>query len=248
MQPVKIDLHIHSVLSPCGDLLMTPKNIIKKAVKKNIKIIAITDHNSAKNVKVTLELARDYPITVVPGIEVETKEEVHVLCLFKKLSPLLRLQDYIYSNLPDEENDEEIFGPQIITDQNDEFVKKEKKLLATASLIGFNQLVNRVQKLKGLVIPSHVDKEFGLIKNLGLIPEDLSLPVLEIFKKTQIKDYLQEFPFLQEYNLIKNSDSHYLDEIEAQIEIILANQDADNFGINELFAFLRNRKDLIFLC
>ena len=237
MKSVKIDLHLHTVLSPCGDLLMTPLNIIKKAVEKNIEVIAITDHNSAANVKVTRDLAINYPVKIIPGIEVETREEIHLLCLFKKYNSLLNLHNYIYDNLPPEENIEDIFGPQIIVDIENDFAAREKRLLATSTNLSINEVVEKVYELNGIVIPSHIDKNYGLIKNLGLIPQDLSLSNLEVFKKTDIEKLKSKYPYLENYNLLKNSDSHYLDEIEAQMEIKI-----DKVDISNVFKALKSRK------
>ena len=236
MGKVKVDLHIHSVLSPCGDLLMTPLNIIKKAVKEDIKIIAITDHNSAQNIEIAVRLAKNHPLIIVPSMEVETNEEVHILCLFKQIKPLMKLEDFVYNNLPNKKNNEDIFGPQLITDINDDIIAREEKLLATATDIEIGELVEKVYNLGGIVIPSHVDKNFGLIRNLGLIPPELSFFTLEIFKKTKINDFLNQFPLLKDYNLIKNSDSHYLDEIKAQMEVSLK-----KVNISSLFQALKRK-------
>ena len=218
MKNYNIDLHIHSVLSPCASLVMTPANILRKANKVGLDIISITDHNSAKNVEVTIKLAEKYDITVIPGMEVESSEEIHLLCFFPELKKLLKWQKIVYKNLPDLENDEEYFGYQLITDRNDKYKDREKRMLATAVNLSISQIVNKVENLRGIVIPSHIDKSYGIIKNLGFIPEDLNFNVLEISKNTDITALKKRNPYLKNYKLIKNSDSHYLDNIKIMYE------------------------------
>ena len=241
MKEYNIDLHIHSVLSPCASLVMTPANILKKANEKGLDIIAITDHNSAKNVEITMKMAEKYGINVVPGMEVESSEEIHLLCFFSNTEKLNNWQKIVYENLPNLKNDEEYFGYQLITDKNDNYKAKEKRMLATAVNLNINQIVSKVSKMNGIVIPSHIDKSYGIIKNLGFIPEDLNFKVLEISKNSNRKKLQQQYPYLKKYSLIKNSDSHYLDEIETMYKTSLnkynfknlfKNLKAGNFDLN----------------
>lgn len=216
-----LDLHIHTALSPCADILMTPGNIIKKAQEKNIDIIAITDHNSAANVEVTMKLAENTSIHIIPGMEVETSEEVHLLCLFDSLEQVLEWQDIVYHSLPDLKNNEEYFGYQLLTDINDEFIGRVDNLLATATSLTVTQVVEKVKKLGGITIPSHIDRSYGIITNLGLLPPKINLSVLEIFNKSTRKQIIKDFPFLQNFSLIKNSDAHYLNELKSFIQLTL---------------------------
>ena len=239
MKNYNLDLHIHSVLSPCASLVMTPENILHQANKIGLDIIAITDHNSAKNVEVTMQLAKKYNIDVIPGMEIESSEEIHLLCYFPYLENLLAWQEIVYNNLPEMENDEEYFGYQLITDKKDQYKAKEKRMLATATDLTLSQIVTQVKKLKGIVIPSHVDKSYGIIKNLGFIPEDLDLKILEISKKSDINKVKKEYSYLQKYNLLKNSDSHYLKEIK-----IMYKSKFTTFNFENLF---KNLKDANFV-
>ncbi|SRR6056297_1912606 len=235
MKKYNIDLHIHSVLSPCANLLMTPANILKKAKEKGLDIIAITDHNSAKNVKVAMSLAKKYGINIIPGMEVESSEEIHLLCFFPDIKKLLSFQKIIYKNLPKRENDEEYFGYQLLTDEKDDYRAKEKRMLATAVNLNINQIVNKTRGIGGIVIPSHVDKSYGIIKNLGFIPEDLNFKILEISKNSEMKNLKEKYSYLNNYILIKNSDSHYLDEIKIMSQLKLK-----NFNFENLFKNLKS--------
>lgn len=228
MKRYNIDLHIHSVLSPCADLLMTPANIIRQAEEIGLDIIAITDHNSAKNIESALEIAKNSNVIVIPGMEVETSEEIHLLSLFPDLEKINKWEKIVYNNLPKIENDEEYFGYQIITNSKDEYIAKEKRMLATATNLTINQVVKKVRKIGGVVIPSHIDRAYSIIKNLGFIPEELDLKVLEISKNSNPEEVESEFPFLNNYILLKNSDSHYLNEIKIMIKTELEKYNFDN--------------------
>ncbi|MGM0410267.1 MAG: PHP domain-containing protein [Bacillota bacterium] len=233
-----LDLHIHSVLSPCADFLMTPLNIINKAKKRGLDIIAITDHNSAKNLEVALKIAKKKNIIIIPGMEVESAEEVHLLTYFPTLERVMQWQKIVYKNLPDKENDEEFFGYQIITNEKDEYLKKEKRLLATATELSINEIVNKVKKLKGIVVPSHIFRTNGLIKNLGFIPEDSHFKLLELSKldnMNKAETLLKKFNN-NSYSFVKNSDSHYLKDIK-----ITMNTKLKKYDFDKLFENLSNK-------
>ena len=222
MQFFFADLHIHTVLSPCGDLLMTPQNIIDRAIEVGLDMIAITDHNSAKNVGTTVELAQDTDLTVIPGMEVETKEEVHLVSLFPSLDKVLQWQEIVKSSLPDVENNEEAFGPQLITDLNDEYIKKESKLLLQASDLSISEVVAKVRELGGIVIPAHVDKiNYSLISNLGFINPELNILGVEISENISKKKAESKFGELKNYSLLSSSDAHYLTELKKSMQLYL---------------------------
>ncbi|MFW5786766.1 MAG: PHP domain-containing protein [Halanaerobiales bacterium] len=214
MKFYNIDLHIHSVLSPCAHFLMTPGNIIKHSIKRNLDIIAITDHNSAENVETAIKMAEDTELKIIPGMEVETKEEVHLLCYFSKLESLLDWQSLIYKKMPDRKNDEEYFGYQIVTDLNDRYIDKVDRLLAGSVDITIDEVVKEVSKRSGYIVPAHIDRANGLLTNLGFVPPDLELPILEVLAETNTEKLKNQYKFLQDHVLIKNSDSHYLRDIK----------------------------------
>jgi hypothetical protein len=212
---------------------MTPGNILNRAVQMGINIMAITDHNSAENVEVILQLAKNKPIHIIPGMEVETKEEVHLLCYFDSLSQVKEWQEIVYDNLPDLKNDEEFFGYQLKTDLKDEFVAKEDRLLATATNLKIGEVVARVKGLGGIVVPSHIDRSYSIIKNLGFVPPELGLDLLEISNKENISSLKKDFPYLKKYNFMQNSDSHYLKDIKAMERLNL-----ENTNLNSIYSKL----------
>lgn len=215
MEKVKSDLHLHSVLSPCADLLITPGEIVKIAKEKNIKILALTDHNSAENAEVFEYYCSKNNILFIPAMEVETREEIHILCYFPDLETLDKWQQIVYESLPAEKNDEDFFGPQIKCNCNDEYIAKVEQMLAGAVDLGLEETVNKVLDLGGIVVPSHLDRKNSIISQLGFIPPDLNLKTVEISKNISLKNALEKYPQLSNYQIIKNSDSHYLKDIKA---------------------------------
>ncbi|PUU93990.1 PHP domain-containing protein [Halanaerobium sp.] len=221
MQKLRADLHLHSVLSPCGDLLMTPLEIVKKAEMQGIEVVALTDHNSAENVEVFKYHCEKHNLICIPAMEAETKEEIHILCYFPDLKALLKWQQHIYKKLPDQENDEDFFGPQIKCDYNDQFQSKVKRLLAAAADLSLEECLDRVQELGGIAVPSHLDRKHSIISQLGFIPTGLDIKTAEISKNTDQESVLKKFPFLKELQFMQNSDSHYLREIKAYQQLIV---------------------------
>lgn len=217
---VSYDLHIHSGLSPCGDDEMTPNNIANMAYVKGLDVISVTDHNSMVNVKPIFELGKERDIIVIPGMEVTTKEEVHVLCYFKSLEDGLRFSDIIYESLIEIWNKEEIFGKQLIYDKFDNIIKSEEKLLINTSRYSLSGISKLVYKYNGILIPAHIDKmSNSVISTLGFIPEDLNIKSVEITKKIN-NSPLKKIIDKLEYNKIINSDAHYLKDINEPINFI----------------------------
>jgi PHP family Zn ribbon phosphoesterase len=203
------DLHIHTCLSPCADLEMSPRNIVKEAKKKGLHFIGICDHNSAENVFAAKKIAEREKIGVIGGMEITSMEEVHILALFDEDSHLQSLQEIIYKNLHGT-NDERLYGDQVVVNEEDEVMGFNRKLLIGATEIPIHEVVNLVHQLNGLAIASHVDREgFGIIGQLGFIPEDLPLDALEITDPSQ-KDRIS---LPKSLPVIASSDAHYLEDI-----------------------------------
>lgn len=206
------DLHIHSALSPCGDQDMTPNNIVNMAVLCGLNMIAITDHNSIGNVKAAMEVAKSLPITVVPGMELETVEEAHFVCLFPTLLQAEAFDKWLKPFLLPIKNKPELFGEQLYLDANDELVGIEERLLVTAATCSIYDAAPTVRSFGGTIFPAHVDKSaYSIISNLGTVPKDLGFTTVEISKNTTKELLLDAFPYLADYRIITNSDSHYLD-------------------------------------
>ena len=206
------DLHIHSALSPCGDNDMTPNNIVNMAVLCGLDIIAICDHNSIGNVKSAMMVSENLPITVVAGMELETMEEAHFVCLFPTLSQAEEFDKWLAPFKNQIKNRPDIFGEQVYLDENDEITGHEEKLLVAAASCSIYDAAPKVREFGGVIIPAHVDKSsYSIISNLGTVPEDLGFSTVEISKNTSKECAISRFPYLSGYQIITNSDSHYLD-------------------------------------
>jgi PHP family Zn ribbon phosphoesterase len=213
MKQFRADLHVHTVLSPCAEVEMIPPLIVQKALEKNIDLIAITDHNASANVSAVQKAARGTPLTILPGMEVQSREEVHLLTLFDTLDALGAWQaevDYALPNLP---NEPEFFGEQFVVDETGEFIRNEPRLLLTSTSFSIDQIFERVKALGGIVIPAHVDRfSYGLFPALGLILENWNLLALEISRHISPRKAETTFPALRNYPLMQSGDVHLLDE------------------------------------
>ena len=170
MRWFRADLHIHSALSPCGSLAMSPRRIVEEAKKAGLSLIAICDHNAGENGVYVRRLARD-SLTVLMGMEIQTSEEVEILALFPEEEPCLALQEELYALLPPIPNDPELFGDQVVVDENEEIVRTVDKLLLSPVPLSLEEVTRRVEARGGLVIPAHVDRvPGGLLGVLGLFP------------------------------------------------------------------------------
>lgn len=231
-----IDLHIHSALSPCADETMTPNNIVNMAMLKGLDIIAVTDHNSTDNLEAVAKCAEKRDILFIPGLEIETKEEVHLISLFKDMRGAFEMGKIVRKSLPDIKNREDILGEQLIMDENDNVVDHYQSMLITATKLSVDQVFEHVSKLEGVVIPAHVDRSsYSILSNLGVIPDYYNIRYLEISKDCHISKFKQNYPNLIKYNYIKSSDAHYLGDIlerESLIEI-------DELTVETLIKFLR---------
>jgi len=208
------DLHIHSALSPCADNDMTPNNIVNMASLCGLDIIALCDHNSIGNVKATMEAASDLPLTVVAGMELETQEEVHFVCLFENLAVAEEFDKWLTPYKPKIKNRPEIFGEQQYLDKDDCIVGYEEKLLVSACNISIYEVKKKIDTLPAIVIPAHIDRDsYSVISNLGFVPEDLGFTTLEISSSATKAEITNKFPYTEQYNIITNSDSHYLGTI-----------------------------------
>jgi len=207
------DLHIHTCLSPCGDLDMYPSAIVEKCTNERLDVIAICDHNSSENVPYVINAARGKPIIVLPGMELTSKEEVHVIALFDNINDLLKLQDIVYGALRGM-NREEVFGCQPIVNEIDEVEGFNDRLLIGATELSLQESVEAIHKLHGLAIAAHIDREsFGVIGQLGFIPPDIQFDALEISYRTGLKKTRKKYPEFFNYPFIESSDAHFIRDI-----------------------------------
>jgi len=211
LKEFKADLHIHTCLSPCADLRMSPRNIAAEAKRKELDILGICDHNTAENAEALIEAAGRLGLCVLPGLEVTSQEEVHILALFGELEAALSMQERVYESLPGE-NNESVFGQQIIVNAEDEVLGVSPKLLAGATTLSLEQVVGFIHVLRGLAVPSHVDRiGFGIIGQLGFIPPRLDLDALEVSLHMSWEKARAQFG--PGRPLVSSSDAHFLNEI-----------------------------------
>lgn len=216
MERVAIDLHIHSALSPCGEEEMTPNNIVNMALIKELNFIGVTDHNSGKNLPGIMEVAKEIGegLCILPGIEVTTKEEAHVLAYFSDLEGVMELDEILYDHLPDIMNRKEMFGPQYIMDKDDRITGEVDKLLISATDISIDALWETVTTIGGILVPAHVDrKSYSLIASLGFIPPNLEIKTCEVSKNFPIEEITKKYRFFKEYQFIHGSDAHQLEDM-----------------------------------
>ena len=212
MRMFKADLHIHTCLSPCADLEMSPKQIVNEAWKKGVQVIGICDHNSAENVPAAMQSGARLGLRVIGGMEVTTREEVHVLALFGEDERLFSLQQVVYDNLHGS-NDAGLYGDQIIVNEDEEVLGFSEKLLIGATDIGIDRLVALIHELGGLAVAAHVDREgFGIIGQLGFIPPELPLDALEVADPSA-RDTI---PGHDRYTFVTGSDAHTIDRVGAR--------------------------------
>jgi 3',5'-nucleoside bisphosphate phosphatase len=218
MKIFRADLHIHTVLSPCGDLDMSPKNIVIKAKQMGLDIIGITDHNSTLQCNGVCIEAGKHGIFIVMGAEVTTKEEAHCLAFFEDQEKLTQFQQYLDRHLQNFKNDPSRFGYQVVVDENEMIKYEEERLLILAIDQSIDQVEQKVHELDGLFIPAHVDKsKNSIVSQLGFIPKDLNIDAVEISSNTTKTALLQKQGYLKNYTFIQNSDAHILEDIGKKV-------------------------------
>jgi PHP family Zn ribbon phosphoesterase len=214
MNTYKADLHIHSVLSPCGDLEMSPGRIVEKAVQKGLDIIAVTDHNHTGHAKLLRKIGENSGIWVVYGVELTTREEVHCLTFFDTDDQLEWFQEKLDETLPRIPNNKDLFGIQVIVDSNEHIVSEVNHSLYPGLNLGISEAAALVHELGGYFIPAHINRSTnGLYAQLGFLPKDLEIDAAEIARNSDREQLLREHPELAFYQLFKSSDAHYVEDI-----------------------------------
>ena len=212
------DLHIHSALSPCGDNDMTPNNIVNMSIIKGLDIIAVTDHNTCSNAEACIKVAGEN-LLVIPGMEIETAEEIHVVSYFPDIDRAKEAEKIVKAHLPKVKNEPLIYGNQYYLDENDEITGEEENLLVTATDLDIYDVFKMVKSCGGVALPAHIDRSsYSVLSNLGFLPEDLGTNAVEI---TPRRRNLLEKEY-EKYIILSNSDAHYLENIlerEFYIEI-----------------------------
>lgn len=210
------DLHIHSCLSPCGDMDMTPHNIAGMSHINGLDIIAVADHNTARNIRAVSEAAKEYNIMVVPAIEAESAENIHLLCLFPTISDAEKMGEVLEDHLPPIKNRPDIFGEQTVMNKLDEEQGTVEKLLINATDLPLEQIKKLAESFGGVCMAAHIDREKnGINAILGCVPKELGFTTLELSSKVS-----EDYPREENYFYITNSDAHYLTDISEKINSI----------------------------
>ena len=203
-----VDTHIHTCLSPCAELDMHPSAIVDAAVRAGLDTIAVCDHNSAENAAAVQRAGKAAGLAVIPGMEITSAEEVHILGLLPDMAAALELQSKVYRALPGR-NDENVFGMQVIVNEFAEVLGFEEHLLSGATTLNLNSVVAAIHDVNGLAIASHVDREgFGIIGQLGFIPPDLPLDAIEVSRRTSLPVARASFAPQGKYPILCASDAH----------------------------------------
>jgi len=226
MRDLLVDLHLHTVLSACAEIEMIPPLIVQRALALHLDVIAITDHNSADNVGAVIEAAQAIAgpaLTVLPGMEVTTREEVHMLSLFDTPDQVREWQEIVHAALPPRKNNVELFGDQYVVDATGQYIRTEERLLAAATFLSVEQVVTHVNALGGICLPAHIDRpSYSIIASLGFVPPQLDIAGVEISSLTTLKKTVQWSAVLSGWGQIVNSDAHRLNEMAADTRIRVA--------------------------
>lgn len=215
------DFHTHSCLSPCGDNDMTPYNLVNMAKLLGLDIIALTDHNTCENCASAIKAGNSIGLTVIPGMELCTSEEVHVVCLFPDVENAMKFSDYVLSTMPPVKNRPDIFGEQLITDEFDNVIGTQEKLLTLASSISISDVCETVESYGGVCYPAHIDRSsYSVLSNLGMITEDMGFSAVEMTAEADRDILAKSNPILDGVQVFIDSDAHYLENLKDAENII----------------------------
>ncbi|MDK2950534.1 MAG: 3,5-nucleoside bisphosphate phosphatase [Kosmotogales bacterium] len=217
MQFFNCDLHIHSCLSPCADITMTPKLISEKLVELGIDLISITDHNTTGNVRVFSEVVSKKGIRVIPGIEVQTLEDVHILGYFPSVDAAESYSKWLYKKIPDFEIDPEKFGYQLYINDEDNYIATEDKWLGQSAEINIDEAIDSIHDFGGFFAFSHVNRKMGIIYQLGFI--NIVNNDQRIITEVNFKKDLKSLEFYDNLKKIKSSDAHSIQTLKVPMKI-----------------------------
>ena len=221
MNAYTYDLHVHSCLSPCADNDNTPNNLAGMASLNHLEIMALTDHNTTKNCPAFFEAAKRYGIIPIPGMELTTAEDIHVVCLFETLDSAMAFNEEVSSRRLLIPTRKDIFGDQFILDGNDETIGEEPYFLSNATTISLEEAPGIVNKYGGVAYPAHVDRESnGAIAVLGTFPETPFFSAAELHFQKNLQSYREEFPILREKKIVISSDAHYLTDLREENDTV----------------------------
>lgn len=213
MRWFRADLHVHTLLSPCAAIEMTPRNIIRRAQSAGIDIVAITDHNAGDNVAAAIRAAAGTAVTVLPGMEVQTREEVHVLTLFGKMRDFVQWCATITVHRSGLCNDERKFGAQFVVNEEDELIRTETQMLLASTDLSFDEVVAQTRAMGGITVAAHIDRpSYSVLSQLGFIPPGALPDAVEVSRNTQWDCAGMKFPAIGGLPVIASSDAHTIDD------------------------------------
>lgn len=213
MKTLLADFHIHTLLSPCAEIEMTPHHIVMRAAQYGVDAVAITDHNASANAAAAVEAAKNYGVKVFPGMEVECREEAHIVVLFDTLEQLAAWQKIVDSNMSGLKNNAERFGAQFIVDDDDNFIAEEERMLLGPLKLSAAEVIQKVNAMGGMAIAAHVDRpSYSLLMQLGFLPSDMGLAAAEISHAgiRELKEQKLKLA-LGGLNYVTDSDAHMMD-------------------------------------
>lgn len=225
MRQYKVDLHIHTCLSPCGSLEMSPGEIVRIALARGLDAIAITDHNTTLQCPAIQSLGRQLGLTVFAGVEVTTREEAHCLIFFENDEARMDFQRYLEQYLPPIPNDPDRFGDQVWVNTHNEIVGEAPYLLLSALDQSVNQIALKTKEMGALFVAAHIERpSFSLISQLGFIDPSLPLDAIEYSKFQRFKDLSAQHRYLSKHTQYSASDAHYPDQIGTNPSIWQTNE------------------------
>ena len=213
MKTLLADFHIHTLLSPCAEIEMTPHHIVMRAAQYGVDAVAITDHNASANAVAAVEAAKNYGVKVFPGMEVECREEAHIVVLFDTLEQLAAWQKIVDANMSGLKNNAERFGAQFIVDDDDNFIAEEERMLLGPLKLPAAEVIQKVNAMGGMAIAAHVDRpSYSLLMQLGFLPSDMGLAAAEISSVgiRELKEQKLKLA-LGGLNYVTDSDAHMMD-------------------------------------
>jgi PHP family Zn ribbon phosphoesterase len=192
---------------------MSPRSIVENSLERGLDLIAVCDHNSAENVGAAIRAGRRMGLSVLAGIEISSREEVHSLAIFDEEEQALQMQDLIYQHMRGT-NRPELFGDQVVVNEFDEVEGFNDRLLIGAVQLDLKDIVKKVRSFGGLSIASHVDRpSFSVLSQLGFFPDDVEFDAVEVSGHTTPKKARAEIPGLERFPVITFSDSHFPENI-----------------------------------
>ena len=211
-----VDLHMHSCLSPCGDMDMTPNNIVNMAYLKGLDMIAVADHNTAMQLPAIENVAKAVGVALLPALELTTREEAHLLAYFRTVEEAVAFSKEIYAYLPPVKNKPVLFGQQAIMNDDDEITGEEPRLLITALELSVNDLFKMIYERGGIPVPAHINRgSNGILQALGFLPPELDYKALEVSIGLPLPH-----KGLPDVRHLHSSDAHYLENMLERTEFL----------------------------